>query len=552
MGSSQTWQDRARDKRERLAAAIPEDWRIKALPTSDSVIDYARSSGLLSADELKMTEATAASLVADMAAGRLKSVDVVLAFCKRAALAQQLTNCLLEYDPESALAQAKALDEYYSNHGKPVGELHGLPISLKDQLHVKGLETSMGYVAWLDARATQDSVLAALLRRAGAVFYAKTSVPQTLMVGETFNNIVGLTTNPYNRKLSPGGSSGGEGALLATRGSVLGVGTDIGGSIRLPAAFNGLYGIRPSHGRMPYADMANSMAGQETVHSVVGPLAHSAGDLRLFMKAVLGQKPWLHDSKTIPMPWRQDEEDEAKRRIKEKKLNIAYYNFDGMALPHPPILRAIQSAVDALKAAGHNVIPWKPYKHDVAMEMLNKVYNADGGVDLRRDISASGEPAIDLITNIVRPDARALDVNQVWDLQARKWAYQNAYLAHWRDAEAALGAAAAEIDAIVAPVAPSAAVRHSTFRYYGYTAVVNLLDLTSVVVPVGFADQAVDVANTAGFDPVSELDRQVQAEYDAAAYHGAPTAVQVMGRRLSEEKTLAVAEELGRLLRGGE
>ncbi|KAJ1325450.1 Amidase [Microdochium nivale] len=573
MGSAIAWQDRARGKREQLAAAIPADWRIKELPDADSVVDYAQSSGLLSAQELAMTESTAASLVADMGAGRLRSVDVVLAFCKRAALAQQLTNCLLHYDPESALAQAKALDEYYDQHGKPVGDLHGLPISLKDQLHVKGFETSMGYVAWLGKPASQDSVLTSLLRRAGAVFYAKTSVPQTLMVGETFNNIVGLTTNPHNRRLSPGGSSGGEGALLASRGSCLGVGTDVGGSIRLPAAFNGLYGIRPSHGRLPYAGMANSMAGQETVHSVVGPLAHSAGDLRLFMKAVLGQKPWLHDPKTVPLPWRQGEEDAAARKIKDKKLNIAYYDFDGVVMPHPPILRAVRSSVDALRAAGHNVVPWKPYKHDEAYELIGKIFNADGGVDLRRDISASGEPAIDLINNIVRPDAKALDLNEAWDLQLQKWRYQTEYLAHWREAEAALtvvsgntGIAAAaadenpEIDAIVAPAAPSAAVRHGKFRYYGYTAIANLLDLTSVVVPVGFADRDVDVAvavavaadgnGDGGFAGVSELDSEVQAEYDPAVYHGAPTAVQVLGRRLSEEKTLAVAEELGRLLQG--
>ena len=135
----------------------------------------------------------------------------------------------------------------------------------------------MGYVSYLGRPFTQESVLTTLLRRAGAVFYTKTSVPQTLMTGETFNNIIGLTTNPRGRRWSPGGSSGGEGALLALRGSCLGVGTDIGGSIRIPAAFNGLYGIRPCHGRLPYAGMANSMAGQETIHSVVGPLGHSAG-----------------------------------------------------------------------------------------------------------------------------------------------------------------------------------------------------------------------------------------------------------------------------------
>jgi amidase len=133
----------------------------------------------------------------------------------------------------------------------------------------------MGYISWLGKYDKEDSVMAHLLRKAGAIFYVKTSVPQTLLVCETVNNIIGTTTNPRNRNWSCGGSSGGEGALLAMRGSVLGVGTDIGGSIRVPAAFNSLYGLRSSHGRLPYAKMANSMEGQETVHSVVGPMGHS-------------------------------------------------------------------------------------------------------------------------------------------------------------------------------------------------------------------------------------------------------------------------------------
>lgn len=139
----------------------------------------------------------------------------------------------------------------------------------------------------------------------GAILYVKTNVPQTLMIGETVNNIFGRTLNPFNRLLSCGGSSGGEGALIALHGSPIGVGTDIGGSIRIPAAFNGLWGIRPSHGRMPYAGARNSMDGQETVHSVCGPIAHTAKDLAYFMKAILEQEPWNYDPKVIEIPWKE-------------------------------------------------------------------------------------------------------------------------------------------------------------------------------------------------------------------------------------------------------
>jgi amidase len=118
------------------------------------------------------------------------------------------------------------------------------------------------------------------------------------------------------------------------------------------------------------------------------------------------------------------------------------------------------------------------------------------------------------------------------------------YLAKWREFEAENGC---ELDCIIAPISPTAAIRHDQFRYYGYASAINLLDFTSVVVPVTFADKTIDTKN-ADYVPCNKLDAAVQAEYDPEAYHGAPVAVQVIGRRLSEEKTLAIAEELGRLL----
>jgi amidase len=159
-------------------------------------------------------------------------------------------------------------------------------------------------------------------------------------------------------------------------------------------------------------------------------------------------------------------------------------------------------------------------------------------------INASGEPAIPNIKDLVNPDIESVDINGLWDLQAQKWEYQMQYLAQWQAAEKQLGAT---LDVIVAPISPTAAIRHNQFKYYGYASAINLLDFTSVVVPVTFADKQTDIANQ-GYAGVSELDRHVQAEYDADAYHGAPVAVQIIGRRLSEEKTLAIAEEVGRLL----
>ncbi|KAL1886235.1 Acetamidase [Paecilomyces lecythidis] len=538
------WEELIADKRARLAKTIPAEWKIQTLPAEDSVIDYPAKSGFLSAKELEITNSTATDLVAKLATGELKSYDVTLAFCKRAALAHQLLNCALEFFPDAALAQAKELDEYFEKNKKPIGPLHGLPISLKDQFRVKGFETSMGYVSWLGKYDTDESIMVTLLRKAGAVFYVKTSVPQTLMVCETVNNIIGRTVNPRNKNWSCGGSSGGEGANVGFRGGIIGVGTDIGGSIRVPSAFNFLYGLRPSHGRMPYAKMANSMEGQETVHSVCGPITHSVPDLKLFVTSVLSEEPWKYDSKVIPLPWRQNEEDIIKSKLSSGGLTLGFYNCDGNVLPHPPILRGVETVVSTLKKNGHNVVPWTPYKHDFAVDLINGIYASDGCTDVYRDINASGEPAIPNIKDLLQPNIKKADMNELWDVQLKKWNYQVEYLAKWREMEEQLGK---ELDAIIAPITPTAAIRHNQFRYYGYASAINLLDFTSVVVPVTFADKAVD-AKKENYKPLNELDGLVQAEYDPEAYHGAPVAVQIIGRRLSEERTMAIAEEVGKLL----
>ena len=216
----------------------------------------------------------------------------------------------------------------------------------------------MGYVGWIgtfqgkkdDPRShTFESEMVRELRELGAILYVKTSVPHTLMSGETVNNIIGYTLNSANRLLSSGGSSGGEGALIGCHGSPVGFGTDIGGSIRIPSAFNGLYGMRPSSGRLPYEGMANSMDGQSSVLSVVGPLATTVEALRLVTKSLLETEPWLHDPLVHEIPWRQDQAE------LPKKLSFGVIKTDGVVRCSPPVRRAIDTLVEKLEKAGHEV-----------------------------------------------------------------------------------------------------------------------------------------------------------------------------------------------------
>lgn len=263
----------------------------------------------------------------------------------------------------------------------------------------------MGYVGWIGTfqgkkgtgfEKVYESEMVKELRACGAVLFCKTSVPHTLMTGETVNNIMGYCWNPRNRHLSAGGSSGGEGALIGARGSPLGFGTDIGGSIRIPAAVNGLYGIRPSAGRMPYEGMANSMDGQNTILSVVGPLATSIASLDLVLRAVLNQSPWLHDPFVHEIPWRDAQADEirkwAQRGQASGGLAFGIIRHDGAVTPHPPMRRALDMAVEALERAGHQVIEWKPPSHKRLADIALRSWIYDGGKEVRETFALSGEP----------------------------------------------------------------------------------------------------------------------------------------------------------------
>lgn len=164
----------------------------------------------------------------------------------------------------------------------------------------------------------------------------------------------------------------------------------------------------------------------------------------------------------------------------------------------------------------------------------------------------------------MNPNLPKVTVNEAWELQLQKWNYQIDYLNKIREFEARAGR---ELDAIIAPITPTAAIRHNQFKYYGYATAINVLDFTSLVVPVTFADKNVDVS-PADFKPLTKIDSIVQAECkayppssefvrwltllmldDPDIYHGAPVAVQIIGRRLTEERIMALAEEVGRLLK---
>lgn len=266
-------------------------------------------SKLWSPEVTRITELPVEILLQRIATGELRSKEVVTSFLQRAGMAGKLVNCITELLPERAIARATELDDYLAKKGKPIGPLHGLPISVKEHIAMKGLHLNAGFVSWVGNVAPDDGLILKLLWNAGCIFYARTTEPQTLMHLETSSNIYGVTVNPYNTNLTCGGSSGGEGALIGMRGSCLGIGTDIGGSIRSPAANQGLFGLRPTSYRLPLDGFAATMLGQEHIVPVVGPLSTSLEGVKIFMRSLIDQKPWLYDPMLLPMPWRDSSAD---------------------------------------------------------------------------------------------------------------------------------------------------------------------------------------------------------------------------------------------------
>ncbi|KAJ5108878.1 hypothetical protein N7456_005553 [Penicillium angulare] len=533
--SIQRWERQAQRGRDILNESIPKQWlaSTSSLPpaTEKNVIDFPRKSGLLSERELWITDLSATKLVIEMRNGNLKAEETVIAFLKRAVLGHQLLNFATEFMADEAISRAKELDSYFERTGKLIGPLHGVPISIKEHIGLKNRTCNTGYVAWVDKVATEDAHLVRLLANAGAVFHVRTNQPQSLMHLCCSNNITGATLNPYNRTLTPGGSSGGEGASTGFKCAPLGIGTDIGGSIRVPAAFCGSYGFRPTSMRVPMAGIQVAAIGQETIHGVVGPLASSSvEDLELFQKAVMDQEPWDDETSLVPVPW--------KTVAPSREMTVAIMWDDGVVRPHPPVVRALKLAKEKLLKAGIKVIDWEPFKHDHGWKIISSLYYPDSAALQRKVIRESGEPVLPL-TQWVFDFSRAQSLThpEAWELQLERDVYRDEYNALIKSRG---------VDFILSPAYPGVAAVYGESHYWNYTAIWNVLDLPSVVFPSGLTvDSTLDTLTEQDkkYQPRSEVDEREWAKYQGPErYEGAPVALQIAGRHFKDEETLAAAK----------
>ncbi|CAM9564345.1 unnamed protein product [Chrysoparadoxa australica] len=340
---------------------------------------------------------------------------VLMAFIRRSRDLARL-NAVTEELFDEAVAKAKELDQsgllsqQKSYESQP---LLGVPISVKDSFVQKGTMSTCG-MSSRTRKFRHDGLVVELLRDAGAVPFVKTNVPQCLMMVETDNRVFGRTENPWMEGRTCGGSSGGEGALLSARGSPLGIGSDVGGSIRTPAAFCGITGFKPTPLRLTRQGMAtlkkgSTPMGQQHILVASGPMGRFVSDLRLMMRALVVPKASYMDPYTHQSVW----DDSVAENGPGHKLRVGIMRSDGGFFnPCQATSRAVAEAAKALSKAGHEVVEF--YAPSTGWEIASLYYGHMGaeGNMLTFVESLDGEPFISSyktlywfsqVPNILRP-----------------------------------------------------------------------------------------------------------------------------------------------------
>ncbi|KZT62249.1 amidase [Calocera cornea HHB12733] len=523
--------------KKRLDSQIPDSLRLPREIVDTAPLDVTgvpATTGLLTEKELAITALDATAVCEKIASGQLTAVETVTAFGKRAIIAHQLVHCLTDIFLEEGIARAQELDEYYKREGKVIGPLHGLPISIKDHVPLKGRWASAGFLATVEV-SKDDCLMTSILRELGAVFYVKTNQPQSIMHLET-HSMYGRTLNPWNTSLTPGGSSGGEGALIAMRGSCIGVGTDIGGSIRGPAANSGIYGMRPSSKTLPMKDYLAYQFGADGVIASTGPMCSSARDIDLFISKVLAAKPAQIDVSLVPLVWDIPQSF-------PKKLRVGIMEHDGVVLPHPPTLRALAAAKAKLTASGLvEVVDYKPFKHDLGYDIVRELYFEDGAKVVRDLLKEAGEDILPLTEWVISPPhTKDHDATSLRALRKQRDDYKDDYSDHWNESGC---------DVVLCPPFPGTANPHDTAKYWAYTAIWNILDYPGIVFPSGLKlEPSLDVmeARSSFFSDADKFNHELcmllfpipenrieLATDDAQKMVGAPVSFQLVARRFND------------------
>lgn len=483
---------------------------------------------LLNDKDFEIVNIGGIELLDRLAKGGLSAVQVAGAYIRAAVLAHKLVNCATEFLAERAYNRAKFLDEHLAEKG-PVGAFHGLPFSVKELLGVKGHISTCENSFFLDSAPMEaDFVVIQEIEREGGNIFVRTNGPQLCGSLESYSPVHGNTLNPYNTNLTTGGSSSGEGALAAFGASIIGLGTDIGGSIRAPASFCGIYGLRTTRGRLSMLNCVGSQPGNDLIKAVVGPMSRDARLVNLFMETITAQKPWKDDVMLEAVPWTP---------ATPKKLTLGYTTFDGIVHVHPPIAQAIERLVEKYdgKVVDGVELTFKKYTPVVPVDivpMLIGLFMPDGGEKHREWAAKFNEPLAEP-PQAVKELAHKLDTNELMALNVKRDKYRQSVWEDWKSQG---------IDALVYPVYVSPAPVLQSEHYGLHTMLWNVVDYPGLTLPLEKVDASKDYGPTP--EPANDEDKKFLAKWDPKAFDNAPIGVQIVAPRFEDPLTVRVAELL--------
>src|SRR5438067_8893919 len=302
---------------------------------------------------------------------KISPVELVEAHLRKIKKLNPVLNAFVQVDAEGAFRQAREA-EVAVRRGAKLGALHGVPVSIKISIEVAGFRCEAGTKLRQGTVASQDAPLVSRLRDAGAIILGTTNTPELLMAWETDNLLHGRTNSPWDLSRTPGGSSGGEAAAIASGCSAGGVGSDGGGSIRVPAHFSGICGLKPTPGRIPATGHFPGSVGPFALIGVVGPMARTVADLRTLFQAMQGYDEG--DTCAAPVPIRQIAPNDL------KKIHIGYFEEDGHTPVTPETIAAIRTAALGLQRAGCKVSPFVPQGLAEARELWWKFFGTAGAM----------------------------------------------------------------------------------------------------------------------------------------------------------------------------
>lgn len=425
---------------------------------------------------------------------KVSPVEVVESLLQRIDQVNPALNAIVTL-PYDLIDQARAAETAVMS-GENLGALHGIPLTIKDTIETAGLRTTSGSAIRATFVPERDAPVVARLKRAGAIILGKTNAAEMAMDYNADNPIFGRTNNPFDSSLTPGGSSGGEAAALATCMSPGGVGSDLAGSVRIPAHFCGIAGLKPTTGRVPGEGQFPPGTGPYSLGAVIGPMARNVVDLHTLF-AVMAHS----DVKTFPVS-----------RLKD--LGVAFYTDDGVAPVTEETRRAVEAAAGALRAAGLMTEECRPPHVERGHDLWLKLFSRASVVQLRKVYAGRETEAGEFVS---------------WRLAAADDSPQptlDDYITAWMERDrlrVELLSWMESAQLIIAPVGSTPAFEHDTrrvdvagntisvFRAFSYSQTFNVFDLPVVTVPAGRSSQ------------------------------GRPVNVQIIGRPWAEESVLAAA-----------